>query len=147
MTQHVANQVKVDFQLDQLPYTFQYIGEDITIEEVEVGNPTTIVVKETFLENRSYNGLNIDANYFRFSGSQLHEMEVSTHGVWVDDDGNEVDQPMSIEEASSLLLFTTEQHFTVFPADDGTLFEPTFLFVEGYSIETNLIESLKISLN
>jgi hypothetical protein len=148
MIQMVANQEKVDFDYRSVPHTFQYMDEFITIAEVKVGNPTTILVKEDPHPNRAYNSLNFKTFYFHYDDKDKdnrYEVTASGQGVWLDDTG-QVQDPINYQGSSAIQYYTTEHYFEITPEEGGAPFEPTFLYIEGYTIETSLNESLKVSL-
>jgi hypothetical protein len=140
MIQRVANQVKFDFDYRSVPHTFQYMDESITIAEVEVGNPTKILVIADAHPNRAYNSLNLKP-YFYFEN-----VTTSTEGVWLDNTG-QVQDPIEYQGSSPLKYFTTEHYFEITTEKGSAPFKPTFLYIEGYRIETSLNESLKVSLD
>ncbi|MFN7250332.1 MAG: DUF5643 domain-containing protein [Anaerobacillus sp.] len=147
MYQSVANQVKIDFDYRNVPHTFTYMGESITIAEIEVGNPTKILVIEDAHPKRDYNFLNINSSYFHFDGEyNLYEVATSGEGVWLDNTG-QVQDPLAYQGASPLRYFTTEHFFEITTEKGSAPFKPTFLYIEGYTIETSLNERLKVSLD
>lgn len=145
LTQYIANQVKVDIDANQAPYTIEYMGEKITIQTHIVGERTQMVINEPITnDGRSYNELRIDPNFYRHTEGQLNIVEHSIDGVWLDREGTLYkDLP---DEEINLLYYTTNQYIEIEPLYIGEPFVPTFLFIEGYTVETLLDESISIKI-
>ena len=82
----------ITFVLDasrEYPQTFEYAGSTISIDKVEIGQPTTVVISNGDIKNRAYQSLhfNIVGEDENYNGS----MEMESEGVLVDKNGIEYD--------------------------------------------------------
>lgn len=147
MTKHIADQVKVDFDYKELPFTFEYLGEQITIERVDVNDEQTeIVITEKVNKDRSYNALYLDLDYYRFSGQTSFEIQSQVEGVWVDREGKVYHHLDGEESLTNYRYFSTEQTINVKAVDGNEQFIPTFVFVDSYSKETLLDDVIHIKI-
>lgn len=64
------------------PQTFAYAGSTITIEKVEIGNPSKVVISDDNIENRTYETLNLGIN-----GDENIEMGMKNDSVIVNKNG------------------------------------------------------------
>ena len=160
MEQYVNNQVKIDFDVTDLPYTFEYIGEPITIETVEVDDyTTTITIKEAVDADRSYNFLQLDLNYYRHSGEMdnftYYSVDHNIETIWFDREGVMHEDPLpSLPQQQfhapgpqhEYQFFSTEQTVEVSWQEGEEPFVPTFLYIEAYAKATFLDDVAKISI-
>lgn len=144
--QHIANQVKFDFDLHNGPFTFFYEGEEITVEDIAVGDPTIIRVKEQLHKNRTYQSLRLETRFFRFQEANRFEISTTTKGIWLDQEGTIVNDPLTYQDAVGYSYYTTDHLIEIFSTDGGDPFEPKFIYIEGYTNETNLYEKKTISI-
>ena len=96
--------------LVEYPQTFEYAGSTISIDKVEVGQPTNVVISNHEIENRAYESLQ-----FHIVGEDENEsssMEMNSEGVLVDKNGVEYDMnenPVAYEEIEQPRYFVTVQ--------------------------------------
>lgn len=127
----------------EYPQTFEYAGSTISIDQVEVGVPTKVVVSNHEVENRAYESLQI--NIVGEDESAPSMMGMETEGVIVDKNGvvydpntasfsyQEIDQPRHFETVQIIRL---EDYKVV----------PKRLVISGYNATKYLNETVKISL-
>jgi hypothetical protein len=126
------------------PQTFEYAGSTISIDKVEIGQPTKVEISNH--ENRSYESLN-----FHVVGedeSEIGPMEMNSEGVLVDKNGVEynLNEPISYEEIEQphhfITVLSTELHHNT----PGEKVIPKRLEIFGYNVMKYLDEIVKISL-
>jgi RNA polymerase sigma factor (sigma-70 family) len=128
----------------EYPQTFEYAGSTISIDKVEVGNPTKVVISNH--ENRTYEYLN-----FQVVGedeSRIGSMEMSSEGVIVDKNGVEynMNEPISYEEIKQprhfITVLSTELRHTI----AGEKVIPKRLEIYGYNAMKYLDDVVKVKL-
>ncbi len=127
----------------EYPQTFEYAGSTISIDKVEVGVPTTIVISNHKVENRAYESLQI--NIVGENESTPISMGMETEGVIVDKNGAIHDpntNPFSYEEIEQPRHFETVQ---ILRLDDNNMV-PKRLDIYGYNTTKYLNGIVKISL-
>jgi Domain of unknown function (DUF4179)/Sigma-70, region 4 len=129
------------------PQTFDYLGSTITIDKVEVGLPTKVVISNHDLEGRKYESLQ-----FHVTGQQEYEnisMGMGSEGVLVDKNGKEYD-PMLMgypfEEIEQPRYFQTVQSFELFNDTSSEEVVPKTLDIQGYTTTKYVDEMVKIEL-
>lgn len=126
------------------PQTFEYAGSTISIDKVEIGQPTTIVISNHEVENREFETLHLNV-----VGENEHEpisMGMSTEGVIVDKDGVQYDMNSSTfdyEKIEQPRHFATVHTLIL----DGDEVIPKRLDVYGYNSMEYLDDTVKISLD
>lgn len=127
----------------EYPQTFEYAGSTISIDKVEVGMPTTIVLSNREVEDRAYESLQI--NIVGEDESAPISMGMESEGVIVDKNGviydpntttfsyDEIEQPRHFETVQILRL------------DDNNMV-PKRLDISGYNTTKYLNDVVKISL-
>jgi RNA polymerase sigma factor (sigma-70 family) len=128
----------------EYPQTFEYAGSTMSIDKVEVGHPTIVVISNP--QNRSYEFLN-----FQIVGeneSEIVSMEMNSEGVSVDKNGVEynMNEPISYEEIEQphhyITVFKAELH----PNTAGENIIPKRLEIYGYNSMNYLDDIVEISL-
>ncbi|XXM72537.1 DUF4179 domain-containing protein [Lysinibacillus sphaericus] len=147
---HLAVQDNKSIDLDSskpYPQTFDYLGSTISIDKVEVGLPTKVVISNHDLMDREYESLQ-----FHVTGQEDYEnisMGMDSEGVLVDKYGKEYD-PMELgfpfEEIEQPRYFQTVQSFELFNDTSGEEVVPKTLDIEGYTTTKYLDEMVKIEL-
>ncbi|MGS2778609.1 sigma-70 family RNA polymerase sigma factor [Robertmurraya sp. GLU-23] len=125
------------------PQSFEYAGSTISIDKVEVGVPTTIVLSNYEVENRAYESLQI--NIVGEDESMAMSMSMETEGVLVDKNGVIYDMnttPFSYEEIEQPRHFETVQTIRL---DDSNMI-PKRIDIYGYNTMKYLNDIVKISL-
>ncbi|MEH7745450.1 sigma-70 family RNA polymerase sigma factor [Neobacillus drentensis] len=130
----------------QYPQTFEYAGSTISIDKLEVGQPSIIVISDHEIKNRAYEALN-----FNIVGENENDpvsMEMNSDGVLVDKNGIEYDTndtPVSFEEIERPRYFVTVQTMKIDGNGAGEKVIPKRLQIFGYSATKYLDDVVKIS--
>ena len=131
----------------QYPQTFEYAGSTISIDKLEVGQPTIIVISDHEVKNRTYEALN-----FNIVGEDENEpvtTEMNTDGVLVDKNGTEYDTneyPVPFDEIEQPRYFVTVQSMKLDGNGTGEKVVPKKLEIFGYCATKYLEDVVKISL-
>jgi RNA polymerase sigma factor (sigma-70 family) len=131
----------------EYPQTFEYAGSTISIDKVEVGQPTKVVISNHEIENRAYETLQ-----FHIVGeneNEISSMEMNSDGVLIDKNGVEYDMnenPVSYEEIEQPRYFITVQGMELHSNDAGEKVIPKMLEIYGYNTTKYLDDVVKISL-
>ncbi len=147
---HLAVQDDKIIELDSTqpyPQTFDYLGSTISIDKVEVGSPTKVVISNHDLTDREYESLQ-----FHVTGQEDYEnisMGMDSEGVLVDKYGKEYD-PMELgypfEEIEQPRYFQTVQSFELFNDTSGEEVIPKTLDIQGYTTTKYVDDMVKIEL-
>ena len=129
------------------PQTFEYAGTTLSIDKVEVGQPTKVVISNHEIENRAYETLQ-----FRIlddAGYETSSMEMNSEGVLVDKNGVEYDMnvnPVAYEKIEQPRYFLTVQGLELHSNNTGEKVIPKWLDIFGYNTTKYLDDVVKISL-
>ncbi|MFP7295598.1 DUF4179 domain-containing protein [Neobacillus niacini] len=128
----------------EYPQTFEYAGNIISIEKVELGQPSKMVISNR--ENRSYESLN-----FQVVGEnekRIMAMEMDSQGVIVDKNGAvyNMNEPISYGEIEQPRHFITVISTELHPDTPGEKVIPKRLEIYGYNAMNYLDDVVKISL-
>lgn len=129
------------------PQTFEYAGSTISIDKVEVGQPTNVVISNHEIENRAYESLQF--NIFGEDENEISSMEMNSEGVLVDKNGIEYDMnitPFTYEEIEQPRHFTTVQSIALHSDNAEESVIPKRLEIYGYNAMKYLDDVVKISL-
>ncbi|SES00284.1 DUF4179 domain-containing protein [Psychrobacillus sp. OK032] len=143
---HLTFEDKKIIELDatqEYPQTFEYAGSTISIDKLEVGQSTDIVISNHEVENRTYETLHF--NMVNENGDVSGATEMNYEGVLVDKNGVEYDlnqTPFSYEEIEQPRYFDTVQRARY----HGENMIPDKLEIYGYNTTRYLNNVLKISL-
>ncbi|MEH7252994.1 DUF4179 domain-containing protein [Neobacillus niacini] len=125
------------------PQTFEYAGSTISIDKVEVGQPTTVVLSNHVIKNRAYQSLHFDI----VGENENHpwSMEMDNEAVLVDKNGIEYDmnKPVPHEEIEQPRYFETVYRLKL----HGDKVIPKSLNIFGYNTMKYLDDVVKISLD
>lgn len=130
----------------QYPQTFEYAGSTISIDKIEIGQPTTIVISNHEVENREFETLHL--NVVR-EGENEHEpisIGMETEGVIVDKKGVQYDMKsptFDYEKIEQPRHFVTDIILML----DGNKVIPKRLDLYGYTSMKYLDDRVKISLD
>ncbi|MFB3169256.1 sigma-70 family RNA polymerase sigma factor [Neobacillus sp. 179-C4.2 HS] len=129
------------------PQTFEYAGSTISIDKVEIGQPTKVVISNHEIKNRAYETLN-----FQIVGedeNDISSLEMSSEGVLIDKNGVEYDanQPVPFEEIEQPRHFITVQTTELQSNTAGENVIPKRLEIFGYNATKYLDDVIKITLN
>ncbi|MCL7748672.1 DUF4179 domain-containing protein [Halalkalibacter alkaliphilus] len=121
------------FDFDQNE-TFEYLDTTITIEDIELGNPTTFELKEEFQPNREYESLFI--SYLNDNNQPGFASSSNGTGFIMDAAGKVYDLEeyfFRIKELDQPRFFTTGSSVTVYGDDDVEIVKPTGFEINGYT--------------
>lgn len=127
----------------EYPQTFEYAGSSISIDKVEVGVPTTIVISDHEIENRAYESLHI--NIVGEDESLPNSMNMETEGVIVDKNGVIYDMnntPFNYEEIEQPRHFITVQTLRL----ENSNMVPKRLDIFGYNTTKYLNDIVTMEL-
>lgn len=134
----------IEFDMTQkYPQTFEYAGSTISIDKVEVGQPTTVVISDHEIKNRAYETLHV--NIVGENENEPMSVEMETKGVFVDRNGVEYDPNaghFDFEKMEQPRHFITEQTFKL----DGNKVIPKRIEIFGYNTTKYLDDAVKIEL-
>lgn len=142
---YVTFEDQKDIALDgssRYPQTFEYAGSTISIDKVEVGQPTKVVISNHDIKNRAYQSL-----HFNIEGEEENptwSMEMESEAVLVDKNGIQYDmnKPVPHEEIEQPRYFDTVYRLTL----HGDKVIPKSLEMFGYNTMKYLDDVVKISL-
>jgi len=126
------------------PQTFEYAGSAISIDKVEIGQPTTVVLSDHEIKNRAYEIFHV--NIVGENENEPMSMEMETKGVFVDRNGDEYDPEagyFNYENIEQPRHFITEQIFKL----NGNKIIPKRIEIFGYNTTEYLDEVVKIRLD
>ena len=127
----------------EYPQIFEYAGSTISIDNVEVGQPSKVVISNHEIKNRVYQTI-----YFNIldEGENIpSSMEMHTEGVFVDKNGMEYDmndRNFSYEEIDQPRYFDTVYSLSL----QGNKVIPKSLVMNGYSTTKYLDDAVRITL-
>ncbi|MFS0637931.1 DUF4179 domain-containing protein [Mesobacillus foraminis] len=124
------------------PQTFEYAGSTISIDSVEAGPPSKVIISNHDIEDRAYQSLHFDI--MGDDESENSSMEMDSEGVLVDKNGIEYDlniTPVSYEKIEQPRYFETVQRITL----HGNKVGPKSLDIIGYSATKYLDDVVNIS--
>jgi hypothetical protein len=131
----------------EYPHTFEYLGSTISINKVEVGQPTKVVLSNYEIEDRTY-----ESFQFEIRGEdeyEIYSMDMNAEGVLVDKNGKEYDKnqtPISYEELEQPRYFYTVHNIGLHSNSGGENVIPKRLEIYGYSTTKYLDKVVRISL-
>jgi len=130
------------------PQTFEYAGSTISIDKVDIGQTTNIVISNHEIENRAYESLQF--NFMGEDENEIGSMEMNSEGVLVDKNGIEYDtNEMSVayEEIEQPRYFFTVLSIGLQNNNNaGAKVIPKRLEINGYNTTKYLDDIVKISL-
>ena len=130
-----------------LPQTFKYLGNDISIEQLKVGKPTKVEMTEELQPKRKYETLdyhfydkdgqgpssgNVRDGYYRDKEGHTYKASENFHRL------NELEQPR---------FFSTHHQIELSTDDEKEPFVPIGIEIEGYSITTFYDQVIEIPLD
>ncbi|MFC4803093.1 DUF5643 domain-containing protein [Neobacillus sp. GCM10023253] len=132
----------------EYPQTFEYAGSTISIDQVEVGQPTNVIISNHEIKNRAYESLNF--NIVGEDENEISSMEMDSEGVLVDKDGVEYDMSkiqIPYEEIEQPRNFFTVQRIRLHSNNAEDKVIPKRLEIYGYSTTKYLDDVVKISVD
>ncbi|MBX9972587.1 DUF4179 domain-containing protein [Cytobacillus firmus] len=128
----------------EYPQTFEYAGSTISIDKVEIGQPTTVIFSNHEIKNRAYESLHY---FIETEQDEDNSMEGDYEGVIIDKNGKEYDMnkitPKIYEEMEQPRHFFTVQTVKL----PGNKVIPKRLDITGYNTTKYLDDVVKISLD
>jgi RNA polymerase sigma factor (sigma-70 family) len=128
----------------EYPQTFNYAGSSISIDKVEVGQPTTVILSNHEIKDRAYESFHFN---IVTEESENTSMEMESEGVYVDKSGKEYDihqiTPALFEKLENLRHFSTIERVKI----QGDNLVPKAIDIYGYSTTKYLEDVVKISLD
>jgi RNA polymerase sigma factor (sigma-70 family) len=129
------------------PQTFEYAGSTVTIEKVEVGQPTTVVISNRDIKNRDYEMLQF--NIIGGEQDETSSMEMNTEGIMVDKYGNEYDMnesPIAYDLIEQPRYLITVQNIKLHSNNPDEKVIPKRIELYGYNSTKYLDDVVKISI-
>lgn len=142
-------QNQANFEIDpskKLPQTFKYLGNIISIEQMEIGTQTKIVMKEELNSNRGYEML----NYRIFDKDGQGSSGARVDGYFIDKDGNKYKADEYFYRLNGLeqpRFFSTDHYIELSSDDKQESFIPYEIEIEGYTNTLYLDQTIEISLD
>jgi RNA polymerase sigma factor (sigma-70 family) len=131
----------------EYPQTFEYAGSTISIDRVEIGQPSKVVISNHEIKNRAYQSLHF--NIIGEGDNGVGSMEMDSEGVIVDKNGKVYDMneiPVAYEEIEQPRHFDTVQRIGLHSDVAGESIIPNRLEIYGYNAIKYLDDVVKISL-
>lgn len=128
----------------EYPQTFEYAGSTLSIDKVEIGQPTKVDISNH--ENRTFESLNFQVVGEDESG--IGSIEMNSEGVIIDKNGVEynMNEPVSYEEIEQPRHFITVVSTELRHRKAGEKVIPKRLEIYGYNVMKYLDDVVKISL-
>jgi RNA polymerase sigma factor (sigma-70 family) len=149
---HLTFEDQKTIELDatqKYPQTFEYAGSTISIDKVEIGQPTTVVISNHDIENRAYDMLQFNIVGEDENGNETGSMEMNSEGVIIDKNGIKYDLneiPFPFEKIERPRYFITVQNMKLHGNNTGEKVIPKRLEFYGYNTTKYLDDVVKISL-
>ncbi|WP_102272296.1 sigma-70 family RNA polymerase sigma factor [Cytobacillus massiliigabonensis] len=136
--------------LEKYPQSFEYAGSTISIDKVEVGGQSRVVISDTNIKNRQY-----ESFYFHFVGNDDRDvssigMQNAVETVIVDKSGKEYDMnelPVPLEQLEWPRYFTTVQNIELFNNSTGEKVSPKKLEIFGYNTTKYVDDVVEVLLD
>jgi RNA polymerase sigma factor (sigma-70 family) len=133
----------------EYPQTFEYAGSTISIDKVEIGQPTTVVISNHEIENREYEMLQFNVIGADENGQETGSMGMDSEGVLIDKNGTKYDMneiPFAYEKIENPRYFITVQSMKLHSNNPEEKVIPKRLELYGYNTTKYLNDVVKISL-
>jgi hypothetical protein len=147
---HLSFEDQKTIELDafkEYPQTFEYAGSTISIDKVEIGQPTNVVISNHEIKNRAYETIQFDI--VSEDGNTPSSMEMEAEGVLVDKNGIEYDMnepSVPYDKIKQPRHFVTVHKVKLHGNNDGEKVIPKRLELYGYNSMKYLDNVVKISL-
>lgn len=139
---------QADFAIDvskTFPQTFEYLGTSISIENIEVGQPTKITLSEELNANRVYQSL----DYRFYDKDNRGSSNSSVDGYYIDKNGaryNAIENFYRLNELEQPRFFSTQHHIELSREDQDREMIPVGMEIEGYQTTSFYDQVVDISL-
>ncbi|MGG0718171.1 DUF4179 domain-containing protein [Robertmurraya massiliosenegalensis] len=134
---------------EEYPQTFEYAGSTISIDKVEIGHPTEVIISNHDIENREYDSF--DFNILTNDENEFPAMEIDSEGVIIDKNGKQYDMndpSLRYDEIEQPRFLQTEQTYRLRSQTNvGESVIPTKLEIYGYQTMKYLNEWVEIPVN
>ncbi|WP_080848361.1 DUF4179 domain-containing protein [Cytobacillus gottheilii] len=141
----VSDQLTIPLDaIEGYPYTFEYAGSTISVDDVKVGNPTEIIISHQESVNRVYDNLHYQV--VTESDADYTSMDMESEGVIIDKDGKVYDpSDLSIpfEELNQPRHINTVERTKY----HGENIVPTAIELYGYDSTKYLDDIVKVKIN
>lgn len=131
---------------EEYPQTFEYAGSTISIDKVEIGHPTEVIISNHDIENREYDSF--DFNILTADENEFPAMEIDSEGVIIDKNGKHYDMndpTLKYDELEEPRFLQTEQTYRLRSQTNiGESVIPTKLEIYGYQTMKYLNEWVEI---
>ncbi|MET3319520.1 UNVERIFIED_ORG: hypothetical protein ABIC97_002616 [Peribacillus simplex] len=117
----------------ELPQTFKYLGNEISIDQIGIGEPTKIVMTEELNPKRTYEML----DYHFYDKDGQGSSSDSVDGYYIDKDGKKYkgfENFYRLNDLEQPRFFSTEHHIELSRDDKKEHFVPVGIEIEGYTI-------------
>lgn len=145
-------QQPAEFTIDstkKFPQTYDYLGNKITIESMEIGKSTKVVVTEELSENRTYETLFY--HFYDQSGNDPYMINYSPReGFYIDELGNKYNDNTDfyfLRDLKYPKFYSTKRVMELSPSSGEENFIPAKIKIEGYSITNHFDKTFDIELN
>lgn len=148
---HLTVEERKMIELDtsrKYPHTFEYAGTTISIDKVEVGQPSTVVISNHDIENREYEMLQV--NVVGENEGDTRTMEMDSEIVLVDKNGTKYDMnefPLVYEQIEQPRYFHTVQKLKLHSNNPEEKVVPKRLEIYGYNSTKYIDDVVEISLD
>ncbi|WP_062105571.1 DUF4179 domain-containing protein [Bacillus niameyensis] len=129
------------------PQTFEYAGSTISIDKVEVGQPTNVVISSHDIENRAYEWIHFE--FFDENERLVSSMARNSEGVLVDKNGIAYDMnemPSVYKELEQPRYFFTVENLELYSDNAEENVIPKKLEIYEYHTTKYLDDIVKLSL-
>lgn len=130
----------------KLPQIFNYLGNTISIDKIEVGKRTKIKMTEELSSNRAYETLSFSIYDKDDPGSSIGNVD----GYYIDKNGERYtgeDSFYRLRELQQPRFFSTGGQMEVYRNDQKIDFIPTTLKIHGYTVTSFYDEVIEIQLD
>lgn len=130
----------------ELPQTFEYLGNKISIEQIEVGNQTKVIMTEELHSERAYEVF--DYRFYDKDGRGSSSSSVD--GYYIDTDGKKYKASENFYRLNDLQnprFFSTEHQIELSTNDKKEHFVPVGIEIEGYTVTSYYHEIIEVSLD
>lgn len=132
----------------EYPQTFEYAGSTISIDKVEVGMPSEVVISNHDIENRAFQSLHFDI--VGENENEPRSMEMHTEGLLVDKNGVAYDmnkKPIPYEEIELPRYYVTVERVLIYNHESQeNEVVPKGLNIYGYTSLHYVDDVVKISV-
>ncbi|MGE7603436.1 DUF5643 domain-containing protein [Peribacillus sp. NPDC097675] len=128
------------------PQTFEYLGNDISVDSIKVGKPTEVVMSEELQPKRKYETL----RYHFYDKDGQGSSGDSRDGYYRDKEGHTYKASENFHRLNELeqpRFFSTDHQIKLSTDDEKEPFVPIGIEIEGYSMTTFYDQVIEIPLD